>query len=410
MMTSKRAVPSPRTLQPTLRKITATLAHELASPTQSPPDWSEYEWVVARAVAAMHGISPLLSHTLRWRCRYDFGEFLEAQKTHTAKRHVRLDAVLQRIDQGARETGVAAVALKGAALHAMGLYNVGDRPMADIDLLVRPEEAERAARMLESLGFREVARSWNERVFSPLDDRAPGDLGEHADNNIKIELHERVCERLPLRITDVTAHIFPTQPHPGLNAYPSKASLMIHLLLHAAGSIAVRTLRMLQLTDLALLSSRMTDSDWKEVFALGLCVPRLWWAYPPLELASRYYPSSIPTRVLTALAGGCSYWVGRAAKRASLYDVSYSYPWVSAFPGISWSQSVGEFVEYAASRVRPSAKHLIERECTANTQAWANASQWSRLSQGRRILRWVVSRPTRPVTMHAVNSALAQVK
>ena len=36
---------------------------------------------------------------------------------------------------GAQDAGVAIVPLKGAALHANGLYLAGDRPMADIDLL-----------------------------------------------------------------------------------------------------------------------------------------------------------------------------------------------------------------------------------------------------------------------------------
>jgi Uncharacterised nucleotidyltransferase len=408
--TSKRVVLPLPTLQVALRKITGTLAAELAAPTHSAPDWSEFEWLVARAVAAMHGISPLLSHTLRWRGRSGWTEFLEEQRAHTAKRHVRFAGLLQRIDQRARETGIAAVALKGTALHAMGLYAVGDRPMADIDLLVRPVDAERAVRMLESLGFREVSRSWKERIFNPADERAPGDLGEHADNNLKIELHERICEKLPWRITDATEFIFPTQPHAGLNNYPSKASLMIHLLLHAAGSMVFQTLRMLQLHDIALLSSQMTDSDWKEVLAHSSRGSRLWWAFPPLELASRYYPSWVPIHVVTALAGECSYLFERVAKHATLYDVSYSYPWVDAFPGIAWSQSVGEMVEYAANRVRPSAKHLIQRESTANSQAWANQGGWTRLSQSRRILRWITSRPARPVTMHAVAAALAQAQ
>jgi len=40
----------------------------------------------------------------------------------------------QRIDERGAPEGIAAVALKGAALHAIGLYAIGERPMADIDL------------------------------------------------------------------------------------------------------------------------------------------------------------------------------------------------------------------------------------------------------------------------------------
>jgi hypothetical protein len=408
MTSCKIAVPQPKALHATLRKITETLAQELAGPTQFAPDWTDLEWTIARAVAAMHGVSPLLSHTLRWRGPVGWTRFLEAQKAHTAKRHVRIDDVLRRIDQRARQAGIAVVALKGAALHAMGVYAAGDRPMADVDLLVRPTAAESAAELLQSLGFHEVRKSWKERVFIPVDDRPPDDLGEHADNSVKVELHERIVERLPWRITDASHLIFPAQPHPGLNAYPSKASLMIHLLLHAAGSMPIQALRLLQLHDLALLSSQMADSDWDEVLEQSSPGSRLWWAFPPLKLTYRYYPTKIPIRVLNALADECPHPLKKIAERATLYGVSYSYLWVDAFPGIAWSQSVRELIAYAANRVRPSAADVVLREHDAKSQAWANRAQWSKLSQSRRILQWITSRPTRPLTMHAVRAALAQ--
>ncbi|HEY3658069.1 MAG TPA: nucleotidyltransferase family protein [Steroidobacteraceae bacterium] len=410
MSISGSAEPSPMMLPATLRKITETLAGELARPTEHAPDWSDFEWVMARAVAVLHGVSPLLSRTLRWQGPPDWAAFLDEQRAHTALRHVRIRELLRRIDLRAREEGVGAVALKGAALHAMGLYAAGERPMADIDLLVRPADAERAARMLESLGFYESCVSWKERVFTPVDEHAPNSLGEHSDNSIKIELHERICERLPWHITDVTEHVFPSQAYPGLNAYPSRASLMIHLLLHAAGSMAFQSLRLLHLHDLAQLSSLMTDADWDEVLAHGSSGRRLWWALPPLRLTSRYYSSRVPARVLAALGNVCPFLLERVSGHKSLYDVSYSYLWVDALPGAEWSQSFREFLGFAVSRVRPSADHVAMREQTAKTQAWAVQSQWAHLSQGRRVARWITSRPTRPATMHAVRAALARTQ
>src|ERR1700733_7579504 len=54
-------LPPSKILQAMLRKITERFARELADPAPLAPEWSEFEWIVARAVAAMHGISPLLS-------------------------------------------------------------------------------------------------------------------------------------------------------------------------------------------------------------------------------------------------------------------------------------------------------------------------------------------------------------
>jgi hypothetical protein len=77
---------------------------------------------------------------------------------------------------------------------------------------------------------------------------------------------------------------------------------------------------------------------------------------------------------------------------------------------MEWSQSLREALGYAASRVRPSAKHMAFRAQTTQSETWASRVQWSRLSQSRRILQWITSRPTRPVTMHAVRAALAQAQ
>ncbi len=393
-----------------LRKITERFAWELADPAPLAPDWSEFEWIVARAVAAMHGVSPLLSRTLRWQGPVGWAEFLEEQRAHTTRRHVRIADLLQRLDRGARENGVAAVALKGASLHAMGLYTAGDRPMADIDVLVRPRDVRSAGRLLTSMGFRQTRESWKEREFTPVDDHIPGEFGENADNSVKIELHDRICERLPWRITDMSERIFPPHPQPGLHGYPSKASMMIHLLLHAAGSMTTRALRLLHLHDLARLSSRMTEPDWDEMLALGSRDGRMWWAFPPLILTSRYYASTIPGHVLEALAKDCPHLLKASFRRATFHDVSCSYLWVEAFPGIRWSQSIGEMLEYSVSRVRPTAGQLALRRKVADTQACADRGQWSRLSQGRRILRWITAPQMRPLAMHSVHAALAKAQ
>jgi hypothetical protein len=396
----------PRALQATLIKITETLAGELACPTRTSPDWSDFEWLIARAVAAMHGVSPLLSRALHWQGPAGWVDFLEEQRAHTSSRHARIDELLLGIDRLTRRHGVAAMALKGAALHSIGLYAGGERPMADVDVLVRPQDAERTARLIESLGFHESHTSWRERVFTPIDDRAAASLGEHAGNNIKIELHERICERLPRQVADVSELIFPSRPQPGLNAYPSRAALMIHLLLHAAGATVIQSLRLIQLHDVALLAARMQAADWNELLEYRSNQP-LWWALPPLQLTARYYPSTVPVRILRALKHDCPWHLERVYRQRKLSDVSYSHLWVDAFPGIEWSRSVPEMLKYTVSRVRPSAKLIALRNVDAKTQNWASSDEWSKLSQTRRILRWVTSRPTRPVTMHVVRAALA---
>jgi hypothetical protein len=399
--------PPPALLQAALVKVTETLARELACPTAARPAWSGFEWRVAQAAAALHGVSPLLSDALSWEGPPGWAAFLKEQRAHVAGRHRRIEKILTCIDRLARAEGIPVVTLKGAALHAIGLYREGERPMADVDLLVRPRDAERLARLIESLGYYESRRSWKERAFAPREGHSAGELGEHALNDITIELHDRICERLPLHTTDITATVFPSHPVPGDNRYPSQAALMLHLLLHATGSMAFQSLRLLQLHDLALLAARMSPADWDELIQERPGHRPLWWALPPLQLMARYYGARAPDRVIGALESQCPWHLRQATRGRTLSDVSFSHLWVDAFPGIEWSRSVRDMLSYARSRVRPDPDRLALRSTTTATQPWASGSSWSALSQWRRILRWVVRRQTRPATMYVVRAALA---
>jgi hypothetical protein len=138
MHNDEPALPPPKVLQGALRKITEQLAAELVRPTDLAPDWSDFEWRLARAVAAVHGISPLLSSRLKWAGPPGWRPFLQAQRAHVANRQRRFQELLSQLDTRAREQELALVGLKGTALHALGLYTAGERPMADIDLLVHP--------------------------------------------------------------------------------------------------------------------------------------------------------------------------------------------------------------------------------------------------------------------------------
>src|SRR5271156_2476549 len=408
MMAAHRGIAAhPRKLQAALTHVTERLAHELAHPTPKAPDWSDFEWSIAKAVTAMHGVSALLSCSLRWCGPEEWMHFLEEQRVHVTQRHARIENLLRQIDQTAREAGVAIITLKGAALHALGLYTRGERPMADVDLLVHARDSARAVRLIESLGYKEYRSSWKERAFAPLESHSAGTLGEHSNNDITIELHERVGERLPLHLTDITDTVFPRRPQVGLNGYPSRAALMSHLLLHTAGEMTMKSARLVQLNDLALVGQRMTEADWDELLQGCSSGRQLWWALPPLRLTLRYYALSVPTRVLRALEWNCPWILRRNVRRPILSDVSFSHLWVDAFPGIEWSRSIREMLGYAASRVRPNAEQLAGRATSANTQAWAADSQWSTLSQGRRIARWLASRPVRPATMHVLRATLA---
>jgi hypothetical protein len=398
-------LPGPAVIRTALRTTTECLAGQLAGSQHQRPDWSDFEWNVARAVTAMHGVSALLAVQLSWSGPPSWQQFLDEQSVHIQRRDQQLRALLVALDRAAQSSGVALVALKGAELYARGLYVAGHRPMADIDLLVAPAQEMAAAQLLGELGFIEAFASERERSFVQPDARRAAGLGEHAANPLKIELHIRVGEALPVQRVDLTHRIFPQQVRGGLNSYRSPASLMAHLLLHAAGAMTTATLRLLHLHDIAALSRRMNPDDWRELLSSSSADGGYWWAAMPLTLTARYYQQAIPAQPLSELQRLAPRLLRWLHRRRGIAELSLSNPRIYAFPGIEWSQSLGEAARYVTRRVRPDAQQREQRRHLAATEIGLASSPWRNWSQTRRALQWVFARPGRPATMHAVRSA-----
>jgi hypothetical protein len=393
-----------------LHKTTELLAHELAVPTNEPPLWTEFEWRIGRAVAAMHGVSSLLCARLRWEGPEGWRRFLHEQRDQSVGRHLQIVGLLDAIDSQARSEGVAFVALKGAALHASGIYSAGERPMGDIDLLVRDDDTSATARLLELCGYEAAFASSRHQVFKPRVRKVStaGRLGEHVDDPIKIEVHIRIAEPLPANPVDITQFLFPREVHAGLNAYPSTVSLMMHLLLHAAGNIRARALRLIQLHDMALLAARFGPGDWEELLAMRPGGSNIWWALAPLILTAQYYPGTIPPTILPRLDIDCPWLLRTLARRQRLSDVSWSNIRIAAFPGVEWSRTLPEAFAFMGSRIWPGRKVRADLKIGAAEIPGVSTVPWYGIPHGARILRWVFSRPPRVQTLLSVRAALAQ--
>ncbi len=387
-----------------LRTTTERLAQELAQPQGIAPRWSEFEWRTARAVVVMHGLSGLLAGGLLWTGPEGWSEFLLRQREHIGRRQARTQELLARVGERFRHRGLAVQALKGAALCREGLYQPGQRPMADLDLLVSPRDGTRALAALEELGLRESHRTFKHRVFEePCAGQRVRSFGEHGENVLKVELHERICEALPQRLTDISWLVSARESPPGLNPYPSRAALMAHLLLHAAGAMAYRTLRMVQLHDIALLAPRLIDRDWQELIGW-----QPWWAAAPLMLAERYYGEILPPPFSGPLRSLCPPILRRACARQRLTDVSLSRLWLEAFPGLEWARSAGEAALFAFRRIIPGAEVRNDRRRALATDPGLAQGDWGGLSQTRRILRAIRAPTPRPWPLHNVREALAE--
>lgn len=397
-------------VQAALYRITEALASGLGRAVPEPPAWSELDWRLAPAVAAIHGISPLLAGALRWQGPPHWSRFLAEQRRHTLLRQQRIAELLASIDERSRSAGVPVVVLKGTALHAAGVYAAGERPMADLDLLVQPGDIETAVAMLLALSYRCAGATWKHQGFEPPGAQGRTSLGEHADNPIKIDLHHKICERLPLDQTDLTDLVFPPRAQPGLNGYASLPAAIAHVLAHAAGSMTSRSLRLIQLCDITRLARRMTGADWEELLRWHGRERRLWWAAPPLALVARYFPDTVPQGVRADLERGCPWILRRVTCRRELADFSYSHLYIDPMPGIIWGRSAPQALRYVTSRLVPTKEQRVQMQATARTGPWSVEPRWHGQSQARRILQWLTSRPTRTETLQPVRAALLRAQ
>jgi Uncharacterised nucleotidyltransferase len=391
-----------------LRKTTEFLAHAVARPAAKRPVWTELEWSIACAVAAMQGVSSLLHGSLQWEGPPRWVEFLRDQNEQSITRHQHIAKVLADIDSRARQAGVSVIALKGAALYSKGLYAAGQRPMGDIDLLIQERDLVGTAEILKACGYEKSYLSRRHQAFQPRSKPASlrFRLGEHADNPLKIEVHTKIAESLPVMPFDITAYVAPHQLQAGLNPYSSNAALMMHLLIHAAGNIRARALRLIQLHDIALLAPALSTNDWKDLLDARPSGHGLWWALPPLTLARRYYPNSIDPALLAQLGAGCPRLLRALSKRQLLSDVSWSNIRIAAFPGLEWARSPLEALRFMRSRIVPSREARSELKDGASQVPDESTVPWYGVSHGTRILRWVFTRPPRVQTILSVRAAL----
>ena len=393
-----------------LREITETLALQVAGTANKEPDWSHFQWRIARAVSAMHGISTLLQSKLPWRGPDGWADFLLEQRVHSVARSVRITGILETIDAVAGRQGRTLIALKGAALNAIGLYAPGERPMADIDLLIADGQPISLESVLEACDYEIAFTSPRHQVFQPRARAVAANfgLGEHADVPIKIEVHQRIAERLPAVSYDITRLLLSRDMHPGVNAYPSMAALMLHQLLHAAGNMRARALRLIQLHDISLVAARLSADDWTWLLNMRSKEDTFWWGFAPLVMAARYYSIPVPPRVFAEMGMNCPRLLARYARRRPLATVSWSNIRIEAFPGLEWAGTFGEAIEFMTSRIWPSREALAEMKHGAGQIQGSESIPWYRISHPARIFRWIFARPARVQTLLVVNAALMQ--
>jgi hypothetical protein len=216
------------------------------------------------------------------------------------RNRLRIERLLQELGGALRAlaaSGLPVMPLKGAILATRAGFDPFRRPMADLDLLVRPADRDPARATLASLGYERrplrTRRPTHDTFELPGNEDVVSADGEHPDNPRRIELHTEVRRHLWgwIEEDDLTAHLWAGATEATVLGepaiLPAPAAFAAHVAIHATSDLLISRGRLIQWLDLA------------EVTAVGPAVdlaraphPRL--VYPALRLAARRLAGRFP--------------------------------------------------------------------------------------------------------------------
>lgn len=236
--------------------------------------------------------------------------------------------------------------MKGAILTAHYYPTIGLRPMADLDLLIRPVDLQRAGCLLKELGYQPEVAHWKHTEFSRPDNRRVVDAeSEHPDNPRKLELHVHCRERFGGPTVDLTALMWQDALEKkfdfmGLSVtLPQPEALLLHLLVHATYHFWQGRGRLIQIVDFFMMeqSGELVMETMLDLLH-GLDAR---YSYPALRLWGRYFPSPFNEALLAEQRERVSESFHHWAEGLDLVHSSY----LSAKPSGLYSMKALKFSE-----------------------------------------------------------------
>jgi hypothetical protein len=311
----------------TLSQLCNTIACWLTDPEPQNPGWSPETWETFQFASLVHGVGPMLHGKLGETAWLDeqVKNWLAEQYVFNGQRLAKMHAELKAILSLFRLNNVKLMPLKGSIISARFYLEPALRPMADLDLLIRPEDFERSVALLAQLGYEQTVVHWKHTEFSRPDNRAVASrTGEHPDNPRGVELHLYCRETFGGPTIDLTDMMWDKAWTDTLldveTVLPSLEALWLHLLVHATYHLWQGKLRLIHLVDLWLLTPHVSDP------AGVLQTVDARYTYPALALSQRYFPPGLDKAILKAQAARLSASFCHWADSRDLVNTSYLNP------------------------------------------------------------------------------------
>lgn len=283
----------------------------------------DIDWAYLLELAYREGLAPLVYHAIT-QAQFGVGSEVQARKFYylyhlTRRRNARAYGQLREVLLGLRAAGIEAIVLKGAALAAEVYQDSGLRPFADMDILVRRRDLQRAHDILRDLGYR--LNYQGNSITAPggadLKYRSARQYYHEGGDYLSIDLYWQLG-RYP--------YIVPID-HEGFWERASKVTLegvpalvlspedaMLHLSLDFILGVWYGHPELKSLRDIAEIACRQ-EVDWEALASRAsrsALAPSLYYSG---RLAREMLGAAVPEETLARIYPGASWWKGWALRR-----------------------------------------------------------------------------------------------
>jgi hypothetical protein len=343
----------------TRSQICSTIAKWLTEPEPQNPNWSPEAWETFKFACRVHGVAPLLHQKLQAAGWINEGaqSWLAEQYRFNAQRVAKMHGELEEILALFAANDMPLMPLKGSILSLEFYPDPAWRPMADLDLLIRPNDFEAGARLLRQLGYEPDVTHWKHTEFSKPDNRqVVSTTGEHPDNPRKLEIHLHCRETFGGPTIELTELMWKNSLSGHLGGEPAilpKPELLwLHLLVHSTYHLWQGQGRLIHLVDLTYLTAdingmlapggsrirqagqlcsatagqkQLPNTDTTDLLPVLNSIDARF-TYPSLAMLKTYLPTSLDDKLLASQQRRVSRSYSRWVASLNLVNTSYLNP------------------------------------------------------------------------------------
>jgi hypothetical protein len=333
---------------------TPTAGGAAGRPEFTPDDWARL--VEFACPGGLAGLVLASAKKLNLTVPSEELERLRSAAAQVGAHHLHIQAKLEPVLEAFDRAGVELLALKGLVLSRQVYGRCDLRPMSDVDLMLRPADAERGCRILEESGCRRgeemIRADFFPRFYYEVEYYTPGPCP------VRLDVHARPFRPVRYRRTvpddglwDESERVAVGRGHVRV---PSAERMLIHLCCHAACHGAKR---LLWLLDIKLFADSAADRmDWG-LFVRLVAQWRLGWPVRrALDRVAAVFGEAAPAESREAIGSLRSNWLDRLALWHAPRDADH--PVGRLFVDAVTGGGRGDGLAYLAAIAFPQRSHM----------------------------------------------------